>query len=175
MWSLAISADINSIQVSLVLCMKKQMINQTPNYTNNASVVSLMTYLVGLNLSQSQKLLYCDRDNRAHSQYWIAYTYLQTGQYCMATAVLGDLMLSHNISYPDNYFIPFGYIARGFIVTNVFFWVMYDKEKNQNSFASEMDKLLMKTDPHEIVALGDDASGGRFFVWSEASARLGMS
>ncbi|CAF3620995.1 unnamed protein product [Rotaria sp. Silwood1] len=81
-------------------------------------------------------------------------------------------MLSHNISYPDKYYVPFAYIARGFIVTNVFFWVMHDKKNNQANFARQLDELLVKMDPSPIEMLADDTSGGRFFVWSEASARL---
>ena len=175
-WSLAQAADVQSIEVSLRLCMEKHlMLSQIQNSTDGSLNITLVEYLVQINSNQSRQLLFCDRDNRAHSQYWLAYSYLQTGQYCKAIRVINDLKLSNNVSYPDKYYLPFAYIARTFVVTNLYFWLMHDQETHRENMILAVDRVLVEMDPNPIEMLGDNLSEGGYFVWSEASARLGRS
>jgi len=128
-----------------------------------------------LNLTQSEVLLACDRENRAHSQQWLVYSYLQTGKYRKSVNVLTDLVLSHEIYSFDNYYLPYIYGARAFIVIHVFFWSMYEKENNQDIFNRTMDEILVKMDSNPIRILTDNMTDNSSFQENEILARFGMS
>jgi hypothetical protein len=175
-WSLAQTADARSIEVSLLLCIiKQQELNYTQIINNEISSLRLSNLFTQLNLSQSQNLLYCDRDNRAHSQEWLVYSYLQTGRYRRSINVLGDLILSNQISSFDNYYLPFIYGSRASIVTNVFFWAMYKKENNQAIFVQTINEILVGMDSNPIQILTDNLTDNSFLVRKEIVARFGMS
>jgi hypothetical protein len=175
-WSLAQTADARSIEVSLLLCIiKLQELNYTQLITNETWSLTLSNVISRLNLSQSQSLLYCDRDNRAHSQDWLVSSYLQTGRYARSINVLDDLILSNQISPFDNYYLPYFYGSRAFIVSNVFFWAMYEKEKNQAIFVRTINEILVGMDSNPIQILTNNLTDSSFLAWREIVARFGMS
>jgi hypothetical protein len=174
-WSLAQVSDAKSIEVSLILCLIKQELNHTQFLTNELSPTMLSNIVSHLNLTQSELLLACDRENRAHSQQWLVYSYLQTGKYRKSVNVLTDLVLSNEIYPFDNYYLPYIYGARAFLVIHVFFWSMYEKENNQDIFTRTMDEILFKMDSNPIRILTDNMTDNSSFQENEILARFGMS
>lgn len=168
-WSLAQLADVRAIEVSLSLCLRKQQSNYTQfdrDHIFSFSLSHLMTYL---NRTQIDYLLTCDCDNRAHSQQWLVYTYLQTGQFRKSLNILNDLIESNNIYTIDKYYLPFVYRARAYMITNIFFWAMYEKEKNHDVFLEAINQIFVGINSSSIEELGEDFD----FAWPEVVIRFG--
>lgn len=148
------------------------MIRQQPNYTqfdlNYISSLPVANIIIRLNQTQVENLLFCDRDNRAHSQQWLVYTYLQTGQYNKSMSLLNDLIQSNQI-YSTDYYLPYTYRARAYIITNIFFWAMYDKEKNQDLFLRTINEVLAGINSSSIEQFRENIGD----VWQEAGIRFG--
>jgi len=171
-WSLAHAADIQSIQVSISLCLRKQQSSYTEFDLNKISSLTLANLITRLNQTQIDHLLYCDRDNRGHSQQWLVYTYLQTGQYSKSMTILNDLIVSDHFHPNDDNYYPrfiFIYRARAYVITNVFFWAMYNREKNQAIFIQTMNDVFVDFNSSSIEELPDDSS----FIWNEVVMRFG--
>jgi hypothetical protein len=169
---LAQKADERSIEVSLTLCMIKLYQSNDTQFVNETLSMTVSELLARLDFSQSQGLLLCDRDNRAHSQKWLVYSYLQTGRYWMSVGVLKDLMLSYNISDPDNFYLPYVYNTRAFIVIDAFFWIMYDKQRNHARFLRSIDEILVDSQPIKILT--DNTTTSSYSEQGEFLARFGM-
>jgi hypothetical protein len=168
-WSLAEMSDLRSIEVSLQLCFIEQQ-----NTRINATSLTLSELFTQLNSSQFDSLLYCDRDNRVHSQQWLVYSYLQRCEYKKSINTLSDLILSNRISPFDQYYLPYTYTARAYVISNIFFWAMYNTEKNQKIFDQTMDEILVQMDSNPIQILTDTNIDSTYFERYEAAARFGM-
>ena len=173
-WSLAQAADVQSIEVSLSLCLRKQLLpNDTLLSMNELTPLSVTQLVVRLNLTQSQDLIYCDRDNRAHSQEWLVYSYLQTGQYKKSFDILKDLACSHQIHPLDNYYIPFIYGAQAYMVIETFFWTMYKKGSNREIFIRTINEVFAQINSTTIEMFNDMVSDSTFLPWREVLVRFG--
>lgn len=161
-------ADAKAIEVSLLLCIKKQQLNNILFNISDNSPLTLSILIRRFNLTQSQNLLYCDQDNRVHSQEWLVYSYIQTGQYKKSINELRNLVLSNQI-YPFNdYYLPFIYGSQAYIVTSIFFWAMYDKENNRDIFIQSMNEMLIDMNSNSIHSFNENIS---YILWREALAR----
>ena len=159
----------------MLLCLKKQQSNYTQVNDSEISSLPLSQILDRLSLTDAQSLLFCDRDNRAHSQEWLVYSYLQTGQYNKSMNMLNDLVLSNYISPSDKYYLPFIYGGRAYLVINVFFWTMQEKQKNQEIFVQTITEVFADIDHTPIEMYDATTAEDPFYVWSEALVRFGKS
>ena len=161
-------SDWKSIEVSLELCFIEQQ------NTSIRTTTTLSALFTQLNSTQFESLLYCDRDNRGYNQQWLVYSYLQTCQYQKSINILSDLILSNRISPADQYYLPYIYTSRGYIISNIFFWALYNPEKNQGVLTQTMDQILVQMDSTPIQMLTDANIHSTFLERSEVAARFGM-
>ncbi|CAF5185314.1 unnamed protein product, partial [Rotaria sp. Silwood1] len=123
-WNRALSADEQSIIVSLRLCAKKIL-------ALNLSIYSIQLEQIWdlLNTTQQKLLIQCDRENRGHSMEWLSYSRLQTGNWLGSLDLLRDLYFANNQSNQTmNYYLPFAYRIQTRMIIEVFYWFPYNSE-----------------------------------------------
>lgn len=155
------------------MCLRKQLLsNDTLLSMIELTPLSLSQLIVNFNLTQSQDIVYCDRDNRVHSQEWLVYSYLQTGQYNKSFNVLKDLVCSHQIYPLNNYYIPFVYGAQAYLVIETFFWTMYGNDSHRTLFIRTIDEVLAQMNSTTIEIFNDTGSDSVYILWREVLARF---
>ncbi|CAF4645866.1 unnamed protein product [Rotaria sp. Silwood1] len=161
-WNRALSADEQSIIVSLRLCAKKIL-------ALNLSIYSIQLEQIWdlLNTTQQKLLIQCDRENRGHSMEWLSYSRLQTGNWLGSLDLLRDLYFANNQSNQTmNYYLPFAYRIQTRMIIEVFYWFPYNSE-----FQNKIQQLLAINGTQTMISIGENAKRW-YSIWAEAGFRF---
>jgi hypothetical protein len=162
-WIRAVSADNSGIISSFALCATKLLDQQILiSSTQLEPVLNLLN-----NSNQTSLLLDCDKENRAHSMEWLAYTRLQTGDWSGTIALLRDFFIANNRSTitPDHYF-QFAYRTQARTIIELFFWFPYNYQ-----FVNRTQQVLALNVTQIFIPIGINST--RWYpIWSEAGLRF---
>ncbi|CAF4433106.1 unnamed protein product [Rotaria sp. Silwood2] len=161
-WNRALSANEQSILVSLRLCAKKSL-------ALNLSISSIQFEQIWnlFNATQQKLLVQCDVENRAHSMEWLSYSRLQTGNWLGSLDLLRDLYFAnYQSNQTPNPYLPFAYRTQAHMIIELFYWFPYNSQ-----FLNKTQQLLAINGTQTMVLVGENAT--RWYpIWAEAGFRF---
>jgi len=160
---LAKISDETSVQVSLTLCLIKQL-----GYNTSVTSTQLESALAQLNTTTKiASFVMCDAENRASSTEWLSFSCLQTGNWLGTLSRINDLYIAYNRSLSaSNIYLSFAYRTRARAIVNLFYWFPYDIQ-----FIAETQEVQNLDGAIPFVSLGDNITEWNL-AWSEAGYRL---
>jgi hypothetical protein len=160
---LAKMSDEKSVQVSLTLCLIKQL-----GYNTSVTSIQLESALAQLNnTTKVSSFLVCDAENRAASTEWLSFSCLQTGDWLGTLSPINDLYIAYNQSLSvSNLYLSSAYRTRARAIVNIFYWLPYNIQ-----FIDKAQEVQKLDEAIPFVSLGDNITEWNL-AWSEAGYRL---
>jgi hypothetical protein len=161
-----VSSDTAAILASLTMCSTKILNNLV--YLTSIRLEYALNLLNRTALSnQTLSLLLCDAENRAYATEWLAYSYLQTGDWLGSLALLRDLLIAHNHSSSQTkHYASVAYSTRARVIIEFFYWFPY---KSQFIDRTQQVLALNGTELFNPVSVNETHW---YPIWNEAGLRF---